>query len=337
MFRIRNICEQDLDGLYELSKLETLINLPQDRKLLARKIENSLKSFKCPSDKKSQNHYIFVLEDLAKSKVIGASMIHGQHGTDQEPHFFFRIYQEEKFSTSINMKFTHDVLQLDYEPNGYSEIGGLILYPEYRGRADKLGKQLSFARFLYISLNQELFTNIIHTELQPPLNQEGCPPLWRAIGKQFTNMDYKEADRLSRIDKEFIINLFPWGEKIYKSLLPEEARDAIAQVAPNARPVRAMLEKIGFKYVGEIDPFDGGPHYRCRRDDILLIKQSRNVKIQYSDSPNNSASQYLVQIKQDGYEFCCIQVTGNIDQGILYIPKSLANPYNIEDTFCIPI
>ena len=267
----------------ELSVLETLINLPQDRDQLAKKIELSCQSFKKPNRERSKNHYLLVLEDVAMDKVVGVSVIHGQHGTDEEPHFFFRVYNEKKFSTTINTGFIHGVLELDYEPNGYSEIGGLILHPDYRGREEKLGKQLSFSRFLYIALNQAFFTEMIHAELLPPLNQKGCPPLWEAIGRKFTNMNYDEADRLSRVNKEFILNLFPWNDKIFKSLLPPEARNAIGQIAPFTRPVKKMLEKVGFKYMGEVDPFDGGPHYRCKRDEIIPIKESGYVKIRYRD------------------------------------------------------
>ena len=195
-----------------------------------------------------------------------------------------------------------------------------------------------------MALNRQLFTDIIHTELLPPLNQKGAPPLWEAIGKKFTNMNYDEADRLSQINKEFILNLFPWNDKIYKTLLPIEAQQAIGQVGPYTIPVKSMLEKIGFKYMKEIDPFDGGPHYRCKRDDILPIKQAQSVIIQYSQQLDYT-HQYLLQLKKNNFEFCCIQVTGKLDQRTktLYLANtvnSLAKQYNIGDslnTFCIPI
>ena len=183
MFLIRSISKKDLNELCELSSLEKLISLPNNREQLARKIQNSLRSFKQPSKEISKNHYIFVLEDLEKSKIVGVSMIHGQHGTEERPHFFFRVYQEKKFSSTTNTELIHDILELDYEPNGYSEVGGLVLHPDYRGHPYRLGKQLSFARFLYIASHRKFFTDVIHTELLPPLNQEGCPPLWEAIGK----------------------------------------------------------------------------------------------------------------------------------------------------------
>ena len=176
MFCTRNAQLADLDDIYELSKLETLINLPRDRNRLSHIINNSLESFVLPHQDRAKNHYLFVLEDCSNSQVVGVSLIHGQHGTDEKPHFFFRVESETKSYPPIDAKLTHKVLVLDYEPNGYSEVGGLILHPKYRKNPYKLGKQLSLARFLYISIRRELFTKIIHTEFLPSINPQGENP-----------------------------------------------------------------------------------------------------------------------------------------------------------------
>ncbi|MCY4643142.1 MAG: arginine N-succinyltransferase [Bacteriovoracales bacterium] len=341
MFFIRNACIEDLGELYELSHLEMLLNLPRDRKRLEAIIENSLASFKKPNPQRFKNHYLFVLKDFKKSKIVGSCLIHGQHGTDQNPHFFFRISQEKKYSSIIKKEFTHDFLEIDYEPNGYSEIGALILHPDYRGRKERLGKQLSFARFLYMAINPSFFTETIHAELLPPVSEGGTPPLWKAIGEKFTGMSYDEANRLSFTDKEFILNLFPWGDKIYTALLPKEALEAIGQVGPNTKPVKAMLEKIGFHDTKEFDPFDGGPHYRCRRYDILPIKKSRLIRMRYlDDNDMEKAIPYLIELKKNAYAFCCTVMMGLLDKDTLFISQSMANQYDIEEgveVFCTPM
>ncbi|MAW07424.1 MAG: hypothetical protein CME61_03975, partial [Halobacteriovoraceae bacterium] len=33
------------------------------------------------------------------------------------------------------------------------------------------------------------------------------------------------------------------------------------------------------KYTEEVDPFDGGPHYRCKKKEIKVIKNSNKSKI----------------------------------------------------------
>ena len=45
-----------------------------------------------------------------------------------------------------------------------------------------------------------------------------------------------------------------------------------------------MLRRIGFDYAGQIDPFDGGPHFMAGTDDITLVKNASEVEIKTVDS-----------------------------------------------------
>jgi arginine N-succinyltransferase len=272
MFILRSVQPNDLKDLFKLSNMMTFINLPPDEELISAKIESSIKSFHNPSKRLWENYYIFVLEDQQRDEVLGVSMIHAQHGTDQEPHFYLTVGQESKFSQTINTGFVHGTLKLGLDTNGPTEIGGLILNPEFRGHQEKLGKQLSYVRFLYMSENSDRFKPMVHSELMPPLDKFDNSPLWEAVGRRFFNMNYHEADILSRSNKEFILSLFP-SENIYQTLLPMEARESIGKVGKETEPVKRMLEAIGFKYTFEVDPFDGGPHYRCPLKDIKPIKE----------------------------------------------------------------
>jgi arginine N-succinyltransferase len=272
MFVVRSVQPKDLKDLFKLSNIMNFINLPADEEIIRLKIESSIKSFKNPNSDLSKNYYIFVLEDFESSEVLGVSMIHAQHGTESEPHFYLTVGQEAKFSQTINTGFVHGTLKLGLDYNGPTEIGGLILNPIYRGHQEKLGKQLSFVRFLYMGMHPEKFKPMVHSELMPPFDKHGNSPLWEAIGRRFMNMNYQEADVLSRNNKEFILSLFP-SENIYQTLLPMEAREAIGKVGKDTEPVKKMLESIGFKYTYEVDPFDGGPHYRCPLKDIKPIKE----------------------------------------------------------------
>ena len=258
MFIIREASTNDIEDLFSLSKKALLINLPRNRDLIEKKVLESIKSFNSPSKTDlSENHFIFVLEDTETNKVLGVSMIHGKHGTQESPHFYLKVGKEEKHSDSLNQDFTHQTLKFGHTTDGYTEIGGLILDPSLRGHPLKLGKQLSIARFLFIAQNQDLFTEEIHSELMPPLSPDGSSLLWEAIGRKFFNMEYWEADKLSQTNKEFIMNLFPQGT-IYTKLLPQGAIKLIGEVGRDTLPVKKMLESIGFNYTNEIDPFDGG-------------------------------------------------------------------------------
>ncbi|EQC43446.1 arginine N-succinyltransferase [Bacteriovorax sp. Seq25_V] len=338
MFRLRSVALEDLNDLYELSLLYTFINLPADKELIENKIKSSLQSFLDPDDDFSENHYIFVLEDLATNKVIGCSMIHSQHGTEDEPHFFLKVSQENKFSQSINTGFIHGTLKLGIDTDGPTEIGGLILNPDYRGNPMKLGKQLSFVRFLYMAIFPERFKSTIHSELMPPFDRDGKSPLWEAIGRRFLNMEYHDADILSRKNKEFILSLFPTGT-IYETLLPIEARNAVGKVGKDTLPVKNMLESIGFEYNHEVDPFDGGPHYRCELKDLKPVKELFKATISFADSPKSSW--FLVHLNKSPYSFEAVCVKGNRDGENLIINskfKSLFKDVDGAQTFTtIPI
>lgn len=325
MFSVRAVRDTDLEDLYKLSSIVFFINLPNDKKVIEDLIQKSIKSFKSPSDDLSKNHYIFVLEDLEKARVIGVSMIHAQHGTEDEPHFFLRISQEYKYSKTINTGFIHGTLKLGLDTNGPTEIGGLVISPEYRGHEEKLGKLLSFTRFLYIGLNSDRFKNTLHSELMPPLDKDGKSPLWEAIGRRFMNMDYYEADKLSRNNKEFILSLYP-SDNIYQTLLPIEARNAIGKVGNDTLPVKSMLEKIGFTYSEEVDPFDGGPHYKAQISDVSIIKSIKNVEIEYDDQVELKNT-YIASIKGSDLNFISIKVNGSLSND----GKKLTLPTNYKE------
>lgn len=315
MYILRSASLNDLDDLYDLSQLMLFINLPPDKEIIKTKIESSIKAFTKPSKRLWENHYLFVLEDTKAQRIVGTSMIHAQHGTEDEPHYFFTVGQENKFSMSLNTGFIHGTLKLGLDTNGPTEIGGLILDPEFRKSDKKLGKQLSFVRFLYMGMFPERFKDTIHSELMPPFDNEGHAPLWEAIGRRFLNLEYHEADVLSRSNKEFILNLFP-SDTIYMTLLPIEARNAIGKVGDSTAPVKRMLESIGFKYMNEVDPFDGGPHYRAKLKDITPVKDLFEVEILIRDKIIKSdVESIMASLPTDDGTFKAAYITGNLNKG----------------------
>jgi arginine N-succinyltransferase len=296
MILLREIQEKDLDALERLAQIPGFINLPNDKDMLREKIHRSTASLSmaipsgtAPTGEaggaKSEGKYIFVAEDSESRQVLGTSMIAAQHGTIESPHFYFEVGSEEKFSETINTGFIHGTLKLKYDSNGPSEIGGLVIDPAYRNNDQHLGRQISFVRFLFMGMYRNRFKRKLLAELLPPLNKKGQSPLWEAVGRRFTNMDYWEADQLCQKNKEFIFSLFPSG-KIYTTFLPAEARNSIGKVGKDTEPVLHMLNKIGFTYKNQVDPFDGGPHLWANVDEILPIKKLATYRFE----PNSGAS-----------------------------------------------
>lgn len=272
MILLREIQEKDIDSLERFAQIPGFINLPNDRDLLKEKIQRAQASFADNRTGKWEGKYLFVAEDLERGAVLGTSMIAAQHGTVESPHFYFEVASEERYSEAISTGFIHGTLKLRYDTNGPSEIGGLVLDPEHRNSSARIGRQISFVRFLYLGMNKAKFKRKLLAELLPPLNKKGQSPLWEAIGRRFTNMDYWEADTLCQKNKEFIFSLFPSG-KIYTTFLSAEAKNAIGKVGKDTEPVWHMLNKIGFKYKSQVDPFDGGPHLWANVDELLPVKK----------------------------------------------------------------
>lgn len=281
MILLREAQPRDLDALLHFAQIPGMFNLPGDADTLKERIARSQDSFAGKLKNLADTKYTFVAEDLATKRVVATSMIAGQHGTPESPHFFFTVGNEQKFSSAIGTGFIHGTLTLGTNTDGPSEIGALVVDPEHRNSPERVGRQIAFVRFLYVALRPERFKPRIIAELLPPLNKRGLSPLWEAIGRRFTNMDYWEADKLASKDKEFIFSLFPSG-KIYTTFLSAEARNAIGKVGKETEPIFHMLKKIGFEYRNEVDPFDGGPHLWADASEIRPVKNT--AKLRYDPS-----------------------------------------------------
>lgn len=296
-FILRNVHHEDLKGLSDLAGQFSLLNLPSDKKILMEKIERSVASFAGELPKK-EAEYVFVLEDRESELIAGCSLILAKHGTDEIPHYYFKIVKKNRFSDDLGIGFIHQVLQLKEDCDGPTEIGGLLIDRNYRRRPEKLGKQISLIRFVYMGMHPSEFEKRILCELTPPLAEGGRSEFWEALGRRFTGLPYQEADLISQRNKEFISSLFP-EEDIYLALLDSKARLVLGRVGQETRPAQHLLESIGFKYLQEVDPFDGGPHYGANLMDVSIVKNGRWYTVTKSDRVQ-FLRRGLIGIKRDG-------------------------------------
>ncbi|HTO96577.1 MAG TPA: arginine N-succinyltransferase [Myxococcales bacterium] len=277
MYLIRDGQRSDLPALRKLASVLNTVNLPDDEKELSSILEKSARSFDGRIRDPFEREYLFVMEETRTGRVMGSSLIIAQHGTRDAPHIFFDVYEKEHYSHSVDKHFRHRVLSIGYNFDGPTEIGGLVVDPQFRGQG-KPGKQLSFVRFLYIAMHRTRFRDRILVELLPRLEEDGRSPLWEALGRKFTGLSYQDADRLSRENKEFIQQLFPPGE-IYATLFSQKIQEAIGEVGPESVGAKNMLTRIGFRYDERIDPFDGGPHYSAPSELIEPVRRYRRARL----------------------------------------------------------
>jgi arginine N-succinyltransferase len=280
VFYVRPAVIADLPALLEVARHLDSVNLPNDAGRLRESIERSERSFSGALER-AKRELLFVLVERAadgSERALGSSMIFAQHGNRRAPHVYFDVIDEERYSESLDRHVRHQLLRIGYNYDGPTEIGGLVLLPEFRGHPQQLGKTLVHVRFLYIALFREVFRDEVVSELLPPLEADGTSQLWEALGRHFTGLSYQEADRLSRENKEFIRALFP-QDPIYATLLPAAAQAQIGQVGPKSKAVEKMLVRAGFEYASRIDPFDGGPHFHCKTDDLVPVAATRRLRV----------------------------------------------------------
>ena len=269
MLILRPVAERDLDDVVGLAAQLDSMNLPSDRHFLAQRIHDSLRSF-AGGTRRSEAVYVFVLEDATTRRCVGTSTILAKHGSEQSPHYWLELSTEERHCAQLGQRFAHDKLRLRASTDGPTEIGGLILDPRYRRHPEKCGKALSIARFAYIAAHRESFEREVIAEMLSPFDAPGCNRLWEAFGARFTGLSFREADRLSATNKTFIADLFP-RDPVYATLFPPEVREVIGKPNDTAVAAVRILEKIGFRYLKQVDPFDGGPYYGCARDAIASV------------------------------------------------------------------
>jgi arginine N-succinyltransferase len=320
MLVLRDVQKSDLAGLKRVAAVLNTVNLPNNEETLASMIDKSVRSFAGKVKNPLEREYLFVLEDPRNETLIGTSMIIAQHGTYEAPHIYYEVSEREHYSASIDRHFRHKVLSIAYHYEGPTEIGGLVVDPPYRATQDKPGKQLSFVRFLFIAMHRRLFRPRVLAELLPPLLPDGRSLLWEACGRKFTGLSYQEADRLSRQNKEFIKELFPASD-IYASLFPARVQKVLGEVGPQTRGVQRMLERVGFRYVERIDPFDGGPHFEANVSDITLVRRYRTAKLASEDF-DQEGDDVLVAFERDSgrNRFRAVRTQVRMDDQIIYLP-----------------
>jgi arginine N-succinyltransferase len=286
MFVIRQPQSGDVPAILEVARHLDSVNLPASEDHIRDIVTLAERSFarELPP---SEREFLLVLEDQDTGRIVGTSMIHAQHGRRRSPHVYFQVLKDERYSQTLDHYFRHECLRLAYDYDGPTELGGLILLPEFRGNGHRLGTLLSYVRFLYIAMHRAWFQDEVLCELLPPLEADGTSRLWKHLGHRFTGLTYQQADLLSKDNKEFISALFPHS-LIYTALFPDEVRDVIGEVGEETRGVRKILERIGFRYANQIDPFDGGPHFKAATDDVTLVENSNRACTRRIDSADDS-------------------------------------------------
>jgi len=289
----------DLPKLIEL--LETLehslTSMPQDASLLEKRIHRSIQSFYPGVSEAGSEQYLFILEDLDQQKVIGTSSIIARVG-GYEPFYTYRIEKETFEHEPLNIRKEIEVLHLEADHDGPSELGSLYLHPEYRKAG--LGRLLSLSRLLFMTRFPDRFRSRVIAEFRGWVDEKGRSPFWDHVGRHFFEREFDEADFLSGIgNKNFIKDLMP-DYPIYLPLLPESIQAKIGSVHRDTEAAVEILRKEGFKRTNAVDIFDAGPMFEGRLKEMRIQQQKRQLMVTTStdDQIQENAELYLISNSQ---------------------------------------
>lgn len=274
---VRPVGLADLPALLDLAALAGagLTTLPKEPEVLRRRVIKSLKSFERIAGSPGGESYLFVMETVPEGKVVGVSGIVSKVG-GFEPFYSYVIEQVRFESKVIGVSHDVPVLRLQEEHDGPCEIGSLFLHPEYRQGGN--GRFLQLVRFVFMAEHPEAFEQSVVSEIRGVSDGEGRSPFWDALGRHFFGIDFRTADHLSVVNKKFIADLMP-DHPIYIPLLPKDAQEVIGVPHPQSAPAVRNLEGEGFEREAAVDIFDAGPVYRCGRDRIRSVRESRRGRV----------------------------------------------------------
>ncbi len=319
-FLIREATLADAAALVALARQIYSVNLPRERGVMEEQILRSQRSFRLPSPVPDDSLYLFVAEEIATGRVVGSSLIIARHGTPEAPHLYLRVREVVHSSRTLGREVPHTTLTLEQLTAGATEIGGLVVDFTFRSHPAQVGKQLSFIRFTYMASHPTPFCSRVVAEIMAPMREQGGNPLWDALGRRFTCLSYEEADALSRENKEFITSLYP-SQPIYVTLLDPAASAVVGEVAPEARPARHLLERIGFRYEGTVDPFDGGPHLWADREKIVPVRESLEGRAVIAEM---GEEQTEGMVAFEGEQFRAVRTPYRIHEGEVHLPPAAA-------------
>ncbi len=316
MLVVRPVTLADSAGVLALAQLAGvgLTTLPKDAGLLDRRIGKSVDSVGNIPDRPGGESYLFVMEDTARGRLVGASGVVSKVG-GFEPFYAYRLEQLPQRCDQLGVNRTLPVLNLVRDHDGPAEVGSLFLSPDYRG--GNAGRFLQLVRFLFVAEHRRAFETTVVSELRGVVDEAGNSPFWDAVGRHFFEIGFPEADRLSVVNKRFIADLMP-THPIYLSLLPAAAQAVVGQVHEQSRPALRTLEAEGFRFDGRVDIFDGGPCVSCPRDQVRTVRQCRTERVvSIRPGPNDEAGRDVSMVARNGPSFrACLDRAAVTDGGV---------------------
>ena len=328
MIIVRPIQENDIDNLLALAEAAYpgMTTLPPDLDVLTNKIERATASInKIVSEPKDET-YLLVMEDIQTHKLVGTAGIIARLGEDDQ-FYSYKLNKVTHSSRDLNKRVNAQTLHLSNHFEGFAEVATLFLLESYRNNGN--GKLLARSRYLFMAQFRERFPKQVMADLRGYFDEQGNSPFWEAVGNQFFNMTYAEADLFGAINgNQFIADLMP-NQPIYVNLLPAAAQAVIGRPNDQGIAALAMLEKEGFHWNSHVDIFDGAPSVDAYIDELATLKNNQvSAFIGCTDS-SALTTRYLVSSGTVDSFVVCISALEKSDDGIR-LPQQTVNALQLS-------
>lgn len=328
MFVVRPVRTSDIDALKECAEKVGMgmTHLPDQKDILSKKIDNSIKSFAHKGPTTGKEEYIFVLEDLASTRVCGTCAVYASTGSN-DPFYFFSIIEMDPLPSPMQRPTEKRLLKLESYQGGPSEIGALFVLPEFRKGG--VGKLLSYSRFLFIAAFPTHFQKQVLANLRGRFNGDGAV-FWNGVGRHFVDYDFVTASTMQTRLPGVAQTIFPSYPIPISFLLPE-VQQVIGKVCPESEPAFVLLLKQGFHYINQIDPFDGGPLVQSDVDKIPIIAQCQERvirEIMPSSEVGNFVDLKIICNKKLDFRVCYGQIK-ELDSKYVAITETTATALDV--------
>ncbi|PPA05686.1 arginine N-succinyltransferase, partial [Pseudomonas sp. MWU12-2312b] len=166
-------------------------SLPDDVERLSDKIAASEASFAAEVSFNGEESYFFVLEDTATGKLVGCSAIVASAGYS-EPFYSFRNETFVHASRELKIHNKIHVLSQCHDLTGNSLLTSFYVQRELVG--SPWAELNSRGRLLFVASHPERFADSVVTEIVGYSDENGDSPFWDAIGRNFFDLNYAEAE-----------------------------------------------------------------------------------------------------------------------------------------------
>ncbi len=288
----------DLDGLFRLAQAagSGMTNLQPDLTVLADRLLDTEAALLSEDFRARGVPIFFIVERVdrdgqaVREGVVGTACVFPRIGVEW-PFYSYRLTRQAQAHKAMGKTVAHDVLILANDFDGQAEVGGLFVDASARGAA--AGRLTARSRYLFLAEHRDWFGRQVISDMRGYQDETGASPVWEALGREFYDMDFVDADRMNAVlGNQFIADLSP-KHPIYASLLPRAAREALGRPHDHGRRAMQLLVEEGFRYENYIDIFDGGPTLFANIDELRAVRDNRRSQVTRI-ATNTEAAEQLV-------------------------------------------